>query len=239
MKKILFILLLFPAMLFSQGEQFVIKSGYVVLANGSAAKPTYLVIHNGATNAITRTAGGIISEAEYNMIWWDIGTNAGTYTVPFQYSTTNYLPLTFNVATAGVGSGTVKFSTYSDHGSVANCNGGTGIADNYCYKPSDVTNMNALNPITVYPGTASTDDSYYAVDRFWILDANTGYTTKPNPEITFSYINAGISSEIAAPNVFTETSLIAQRFNSGLGTWGDWFGPSGTDAGTGTASTGP
>jgi hypothetical protein len=141
---------------------------------------------------------------------------------------------------AGTGSNNVKFSTYSDHGKTANCNGGTAIADNACYMPSDVTNMFAMKTIASYPGAASTDDSYYVVDRFWIIDANSYAVLKPNPIITFSYINAGGSSEITAPNVFAENTLLAQRFNStdGVNTWGDWQGASGTDAGTGTASTG-
>ncbi len=236
---ILFLCLL-PVVGYSQAERFMINSGYVVLAKGVAARPTYLVIHNGATSAITRTAGGIISEAEYNMVWWDIGTNTGAYTLPFQYSTSNYIPLTFNISVAGTGSNNVKFSTYSYHGNTANCNGGTAIADNACYMPSDVTNMFAMKPIISYPGAASTDDSYYVVDRFWIIDANSYTVLKPNPVITFSYINAGGVSEIAAPNVFAENTLIAQRFNStgGVNTWGDWQGASGTDAGAGTASTG-
>src|ERR1700739_2036500 len=96
LKTYILLLTLLPTIGYSQAERLIINSGYVVMANGTAAIPTYLVIHNGASNAITRTAGGIISEAEFNMIWWDIGTNASTYTIPFQYSNTNYIPLTFN-----------------------------------------------------------------------------------------------------------------------------------------------
>src|ERR1700722_15675680 len=191
LKTYLLIFVLLPVIAYSQAERLMINSGYVVLSKGIAARPTYLVIHNGATSAITRTAGGIISEAEYNMIWWDIGTNSGSYTIPFQYSNTNYIPLTFNISVAGSGANNVRFSTFSDHGNTANCNGGTGIADNSCYRPSDVTNMFPATVIASYPGAASNDNSYYAVDRFWVIYANSYGASKPNPIITFSYINAG------------------------------------------------
>jgi len=215
---------------------------YMVLNGGTSVTPIYLVLHNGASSAITLTGagaeGGIISESEFNMVWWDIGTNTGTYTLPFQYSTTRYIPLTFkNTGGAGVGSGTIKFSTYH---TIADQKIGvvstTGM-------PSDVTNM---FPATSTSSPSATDDSYYVVDRFWIIDANGGstpYTTKPSPILTFSYINnggGGGGSEITAPNILTEGNLEAQRFNSTLSTWGDWFGPSGTDAagaGTGTVTT--
>jgi hypothetical protein len=236
MKKGLYILLfiLIPILGITQARVFI-NSGYIVMDKGTSATPTYLVIHNSAANAITRTSGGIISEREYNMVWWDIGTTAATYTIPFQYSTTSYLPLTFNIsAGAGTGSGTLKFSSWH------------AIADNWVGAMTAVVNQGAPHDVTnMYPATtisspSATDDSYYVVDRFWVIDANTGYTTKPNPVLTFTYINSGGATEVAAPNVLTEANLEAQRFNSTLSTWGDWVGPSGTDvagAGTGTVTT--
>ncbi|HWY98179.1 MAG TPA: T9SS type A sorting domain-containing protein [Bacteroidia bacterium] len=235
MKKNLYILLfiLIPILGINQARVFI-NSGYIVMDKGVAATPTYLVIHNPAANAITRNGGGIISEREYDMIWWDIGTTAASYTVPFQYSTTSYLPLTFNIsAGAGTGSGTLKFSTWH---SIADNWVGTMTAAVNLGAPHDVTNM---RPATSISSPSATDDSYYVVDRFWVIDANTGYTTKPNPIIQFTYINTGAASEVAGPNVLTEANLEAQRFNTTLATWGDWFGPP-TDiagAGTGTVTT--
>ena len=215
----------------------VMNGAYVVMNGGVAAKPIYLVLHNGAASAITYNSGGIISESEYNMVWWDIGTNTGTYTVPFQYSTTRYIPLTFNNAGgAGVTSGTIKFSTWHT------------VADNWTGvvsstgPPSDVTNM---YPATGVSLPSATDDSYYVVDRFWVIDptgGSTPYTTLPNPILTFTYINTG-TSEVAAPNAAIDGTLLAQRFNNtALKTWGDWFGPAGHDnaafgVGTGQVTT--
>jgi hypothetical protein len=99
-----------------------------------------------------------------------------------------------------------------------------------------------MYPATATSSPSATDDSYYVVDRFWVIDASTGYAAAsvPQPVLTFTYINSGAASEIAAPNVLTEGNLIAQRFNSSLDTWGDYMGPSGTDvsgAGTGSVTT--
>ena len=202
---------------FGQAD-FVINKAtpvYVVMNGGTSATPIYLVLNNGLSSAIKVTGagaqGGIVSESEFNMIWWNIGTNTGTYVIPFQYSTIRYLPLTFNnTGGAGVGSGTIKFSTYH---TIADQKIGVTSTTGM---PSDVTNM---FPATSTSSPSATDDSYYVVDRFWVIDASGGatpYTTKPSPILTFSYNNTGGSSEIAAPNVLTETNLEAQRFNSTL-----------------------
>jgi hypothetical protein len=220
--------------------RLVMSGPYIVLSGGTSGKPIYIELNNSASNAITRTSGGIISEGEFNMVKWDIGAAAAgnTYVVPFyHYASSSYIPVTLNIATAGVGNGSIKFSTY--HGSTATCNGGTLIADNYCYMPSDVTNMYPASSISTFPGSASTDDSYYVVDRFWIIDANTGYTTKPDPQLTFTYLNSTNSStEVASPNAAgLDGTLIAQRFNSATSTWGDYLGPIGTTLVSGNTST--
>jgi hypothetical protein len=181
-------------------------------------------VANPATNAIVVNSGGFISsESEFNMVAWNIGTNTGSYVLPFGYSSADYLPVTCDISTAGVGSGMIKFSTY--HGSGW---------DNSTYEPSDVANMTDFS----VPNYSS-----QAVDRFWIVDANTGYTTKPTPDLTFTYIRGASSpSEIATPNYIVESDLFAQRYNSSLNEWYDWTGAStGTDitsGNTGTVTTG-
>ena len=195
----------------------VLNGAYVVLNGGVAAKPIYLEVNNSAANAIKQNSGWIVSESEFNMVKWDIGTNTGIYTLPFGYNTLDYIPLTFNVLTAGApAAGTVKFSTYHT------------CADNWtCNPPSDVTQMDPSNVALSSP--SATDDSYWVVDRFWIIDANTGYVTKPSPNLKFTYINNGAGNEVAGPNIFTESQLLAQRFNSTNSTWGDYLGTTGTD----------
>ena len=236
MNKILLALTLLTAPLAAFSQARLVINGAtpvtIVENGGVAATPIYIEIANPAANAITvsGTSGWIISESEFNMVKWDIGTSTGAYTVPWGYSTTDYLPLTLNLSTAGTGTGSILFSTYH-----------TSSADQFLagQDPSDVTNM-ASNTAVGAPSTS--DNSYNAVDRFWIMDTYKGafaYTTKPAASsIVFNYIHANPGAEFAAPNISAdESDLIAQRFNPGahLG-WGDWFG-SGTWAISGNIGT--
>jgi Secretion system C-terminal sorting domain len=208
--------------LMASAQMVVTGSTYVVMTGGTAGNPTSLVLTNAATTAIKNTGTGwIVSENEFNQVDWPIGTNTGSYVVPFGLSNTDYIPLTCDITAAGVGSGVMKFATY--HGS---------SWDNTTYKPSDVTTMSDFG---------SPDYSLNTVDRFWIMDAETGYTTKPAANSTFTYVRSGAGSDIAAPNYIVETTLIAQRFNTSSDQWNDFYGTTHTDAttsNTGTVSSG-
>lgn len=218
-------LLFAPAVGFSQARIVVNgASAVTVVENGGvSAKPIYIEVANPNANAITTvggTNGWIISEAEFNMVKWDIGTTTGAYTVPYGLGTTYALPLTLTVGTAGVGSGSILFSTY--HTIADQYNGVTSTTGD----PSDVTNMGPMNT----PGLPNNlDNSYNAVDRFWIIDPGHGgwaYGTNPTASsIKFTYAHSGASAEFAGlNNSADESDLIAQRFNSGIGNWGDWLG---------------
>jgi len=205
--------LLFSAAGFSQSA-LVMDGAYIVMTGGTKTTPIYLDVDDQATNGIVNKipgTGSIISEGEFNQVKWEIQNNTGSFVVPFGNSTVSYIPLTMNITSAGVGNGSIKFATYGDLG-----------WDNLTYIPSDVTNMN---------GSCLTDDSKYAVDRFWIIDTGSvsgvsRYTVKPTSNITFTYTG----SEINAPNNITEAKLAAQRFNDGASsTWWDWPGATGTD----------
>ncbi len=188
---------------------------YVVYANGSSSKPVYLVLNNSNANSITLsgTGGNIISENEYHILKWNIGTQTGNYTVPFTKTSGNKIPYTLNITNAGSGSGNIKFSTYTSNSA------------NTPF-PSDVTFLNDIS--------TNSDNSLKVIDRFWIIDAN-GYTTKPTSTMLFTYLH----SEYAAPNTITESNLRAQRFNSTLPKWGDYL-PQGTiDIGANTVSSVP
>lgn len=234
-KYILYIALASPAMCFSQAELVINGASPVAIveSGGTKATPIYIDINNPANTGIVVTGGakGIIqSETEFDMVKWDIGTSGAgkTYLVPFGDSLNPvlYLPLSMTITTAGSpATASVLFSSWHTY------------ADNWTTPsphapPSDVTNMNAQNP----PGSPSnTDNSYNAVDRFWVIDPGASgfaYTTKPTlSSIVFSYNSSGAPlhlQEMASPNVFAESSLIAQRFNSGIGNWGDYLGPGGT-----------
>ncbi len=221
MKKYIgFFLSLIP--LIGPAQLVMTNNFYVVLDGGTKSSPTSLVLTNSSSSAITNSASSwIISENEFNQVDWNIGTSTGSYAVPFGYGTTDYIPVTCNITSAGTGNGTIKFSTY--HGS---------SWDNSTYEPSDVNNMTDFG-LTNY--------SRDIADRFWILDAGSTYTTKPTSDITFTYMRTGTSSDIANPNYIVESSLIAQRYNSSLNEWYDWNGLTGTvniSANTATINSG-
>jgi large repetitive protein len=233
---VILLLLLLLDTAFGQAIVSIQNACYIVENGGTAATPVYIANANPAANGFVNAGGTgwIISENEFNMVEWNIKTTIGTYIVPFGYSTAKYLPLTFNISTAGVGNGVVKFSTYHTIADQL-----TGVVST-TGDPSDVTNMTPY----ILPGSPSNvDDSYNVVDRFYIIDANTGYTTKPTAgNITFSYISGTANSEVAAPNILVEARLMGLRFNSTSATWNDWFGAGCTDAilaNVGTVQSGP
>ncbi len=249
MKKALYILLfclgLLPLAGISQARIFI-NSGYIVMGNGIAAQRTLLVVHNSATNAITRVGGGIMSEREYNMVQWDIGTAAAasSYIVPFYYfPSLSYIPVTLTIGTAGTGLGTIRFSTW--HTINDNYVGTMSSATNQGV-PHDVNNMSAYSG-TPSPGGPTHDNSYNVVDRFWVVDANgvyydngvkENYTLTPDPQLTFSYLNhTNASSEVTGLNNSIDNSLIAQRFDTVKNAWGTYIGPTGTTVINGNVST--
>lgn len=249
MKRVIYILLLCLGLLplggIGQARVFI-NSGYIVMGNGISTQRTLLVIHNSATNAITRVAGGILSEREYNMVQWDIGTAvaASSYVVPFYYfPSLSYIPVTLTIGTAGTGLGTIRFSTWH----TINDNWvGTMSSSLDQGAPQDVNNMAAYNG-TPSPGGPSHDNSYNVVDRFWVVDANgvyynngvkENYTLTPDPQLTFSYLNHNnASSEVSGLNNSIDNKLIAQRFDTIKNAWGTYIGPTGTTIISGTVST--
>lgn len=197
----------------SQNKLVLNDNAYLVISNNS-----YLVVDNNNSNAITTVGAGgnIISENEFNRLKWKIGNSTGSYTVPFTSSLNNKIPLVTTITGAGIGTGSIIFSTY---------NGGSW--DNNSYKPSDVLNMQAVS--------GGTNNSAYVLDRFWIIDAQ-NYTTKPSSTILFNYQDAEWS---AGGNTIVEADLFVQRYNSSSNTWGDWFGTfSSTNTISNTVSSG-
>lgn len=195
--------------LFSQ-SRFVIKNNaYVVLNTASTTDEVFVVLANGNSNALATsgTGGNIITKHEKNQVKWNIGTNTGTYNIPFTTATTatnaseSKIPASVNITGAGTGSGNIKFSSYTDNNS----------SDNYKvsdYKPSDVTNMDNGD---------ATDNSANVVDRFWIIDAN-GYTDKPDATLSFTYDDDEVT---ATNNTLSEANIFPQRWNSTASQWHD------------------
>lgn len=185
--------------MFAQARLILNNNAIMTMDNG-----IYLVINNSNGNAITTagTGGNIISEDENNRVRWTIGTSTGNYTVPFTSAGLNKIPVTIQISTAGVGSGSFEFATY-----------GGATWDNNTYRPSIVTNM--TNDITF-------NNSAEVIDRFWLI-STPGYTTKPSGTIDFTYIDA---EHTAVGNSINEADLKAERYYTPTNSW-DQYAPIG------------
>ena len=182
--------LLFCNFTYAQTRIVINNDANIVLSNG-----VNIVVDNANTNAIaiSGTGGNIISEAETNIIKWNIGTSSGNYIVPFTTFSGNKIPVHLNISTPGSGTGSILFSTYN------------GISwNNDTYKPSGVTNMTNM---------AAVNNSSDVIDRFWMIEA-TGYITKPAGDLQLTYIDA---EHTAIGNTILETDLKAESYEGVLG----------------------
>ncbi|OFX60070.1 MAG: hypothetical protein A2046_16460 [Bacteroidetes bacterium GWA2_30_7] len=207
---ILFILFLLINGLFAQNNALILNgAAYVILNGGTSGTPIRLIINQSNASGISRPVannGWIISEGEFNYLQWNIATSgSGNYIIPYNYSSTD-IPFSMNITSAGVAGSSVLFSTYHNAASnnlpIATYNGATTIP-----------NINA----------GGSNNSAKMLDRWWIVDATGGYTTKPAATYTFTYIDAEHS---VASNSITESNLQAQSFNTSTSDWmvADLFG---------------
>lgn len=215
MYKLLLLILIFQIKTaFSQARLILNNGGIVNITNAA-----FVVIDNPNTNAITRnTTGHIISEGEFNRVKWNIGTTAGTYTVPFGIGTSEYLPVTLTTSGASGATGSLTFAMYP-----------VGSWLNTSNLPTGVTNF-----INNY----GTNNSAFAVDRFWRIEPNS-YTTKPAlTNLQFTYRDPEWS---VVSNAINEPNLIAQRYNNTSNSWDDYMPGTvtNTTANTSTVATLP
>ncbi|QOI97403.1 MAG: hypothetical protein HRU69_07830 [Flammeovirgaceae bacterium] len=164
-----------------------------------------LNVTRNSTGAITRTSGYVKSEDStdpYGTLRWLTGTLTGSFVYPFGKSSTEYIPFTLNITSAGApAAGSVSVSTYP-----------TGV-DNTPF-PTGVTNL------------SGTSGGLSVVDRFWVITLNSYTTTRPTSTITFTATLAEISTTGAttvnaqrwAPSNTWEPALPGQVYNSGAGT---------------------
>jgi hypothetical protein len=197
----------------------VFAQSRLVLGNGTAvymniSGGAYLVVGDATTaanpNTITRAANAwIISEGNgttNNRIKWYIGNAASTstYTVPFGRSTTDYIPLSLTIGTAGTAGSAFVFSTYR-----------TTSCTNSANLPTT-----GNNPPTNYnSGGIPGDASNYGVDRFWEMDGSGYGATKPDlSSLIFTYIQAEADGIACTNTGLNEATIQAQRWNSAAGT---------------------
>lgn len=207
---VILFLFAFTNLLKAQNNALILNGAvYVTLKGGTSGTPIRLIVNQSNANGISRPVannGWIVSEGEYNYVQWNIATSTGNYVVPFNYSNTD-IPLSMNITSAGVGGTSVLFSTYhnaaSDNLPIATYNGSTLIPN--------INNASGAN------------NSAKMLDRWWIIDATNGYTTKPAATLTFSYIDAEWS---VASNSISEGNLQAQSYNTSTSRWeiADLFG---------------
>ena len=155
---------------FTQTTQLMLGATptYMNISGGTGTTPIYLVIGNPAANAITRNAGWIISEGQYNYVKW-LGTTPVSYTIPFGYSTSAYLPLTF-AKTAGAASDLLT-STWGTPNTNLPWAEATNVAA--------VTSVTGMDDIT----TPGEDGSIpYVIDRWWTIN-----TTGATASLEFTY----------------------------------------------------
>lgn len=186
----------------SQARVVINDNAYVRMNGGTLATPIYIVIENSNSNAVTTlgTGGNLVSENEYNKLRWNIGTNTGTYILPFTSNpaTTNTkFPLSVQITGAGTGAGLIDFSTYET------------TTDMNVPWASMVTHMTDADNVPA-------DNSLFVADRYWLMMNNT-YTTKPDVNLTFGYVDN--PSELSVTNTITEANLVAQRWNDAANTW--------------------
>lgn len=196
-KLLLTIFIILPNIFVYAQAKLIINGGAIQLKNGAA-----LIIDNPDNTAITSIAGGYIqSEEETNRVIWIIGSGGGnTYTIPFG-NPANLLTLSFTAVNGAGIIGQIICSTYP-----------TPTWKNSDFLPAGVTNVNSNG----------NDNSAKIIDRFWQINPQ-GYSTKPDlSNVIFTYSD----DEYNAPNTLTEANLFAQRWNSTLQKWNDFFSAS-------------
>lgn len=184
----------------SQGRIVLNNDVYIVIDNTAS-----IVLDNPNADALSTTGSGgnIVSESEFDVIQWNIGTATGLYTIPWattpaiQGGNDVKIPQTIDIVVGGVGDGNITLSTYE-----------TATDSNTVY-PILVTSMNSAN-------SGGADGSLLAADRFWHTDAK-GYSTRPDVIMSLNYDPS--ANEIGGTNTIIESNLIAQRWNSISNDW--------------------
>lgn len=150
-------------LILSEGE-FNLDDDHVTASGGRS-----ITIEGGAT--ISRTNGFIRSETEdgSGLVNWAISSN-GSYTVPFGYDASTYIPFTYQ-QTSGT-TGTLAAGTYRS------------AADNTPYPPT----------VTHVRDASGSDNSANTVDRFWYVTVS----GSPTASITYTYA-ASEGTGILAP----------------------------------------
>jgi gliding motility-associated-like protein len=166
-----------------------------------------LTINNRATNAVTQTGGGIVSETPatpgYGSVEWVVRNTTGSFVIPFRSASGIPIFYYFNIATAGVNaidSGFVSVATYPTI---------TSAAPNNRALPTGVNN--SLNEFGI-------ENAPRLIDRFWIV-GTPDYSTKPFGVSRYGYIDDEWNGANSSTNTITENNLRPMRYNLSGNRW--------------------
>jgi hypothetical protein len=171
-----------------------LTSGELNLANASgnpASGGRVVTVENGLAAGITRNTGYIRSEARdfSGAIDWIIGSNTGLHVMPFAYSSSQFIPVNYNLQSGNAA--TVRFATYNTP------------ATNLPWPPT-VNNLNSIIGL-------SPDNRDATSDRFWqIASGGTPVTT-----LTLTYL----STELPVSPYNDPLQMQAQHYNPTVNKW--------------------
>lgn len=175
-------------------EELRLTNGIVNLA-GAAGNPANggrtVFVERSHPSAITRNNGFLRSEAQDHSgaLNWNVANVIGTYTVPFAFSPTQYIPLVYSLS--GGNPGQINFATYH-------------TGNNNLPWPPAISNLNSEIGLTP-------DNRDATVDRFWKVAASGSATATFELNYLFS--------ELPPSPYDDPSELRAQNYDFGTNKW--------------------
>ncbi len=191
----------------SVGGNYATPSGILSIGAGFIDLNSQMLTQNNSSNiSISRSTGYIISETSallgYGILQWNISnaTTGTNFIFPFGNNLSgNYLPVNFNVTTAGIGTnGFISIATYPT---------ATNSTPNNLPYPTGLTSL--IN-------NGGVDNSPNTLDRYWIFNSG-NYTTVPTSDLTFTYRDSEWDLSGGSTNTLNESQLQTQSNNGS--TW--------------------
>ena len=175
-------------------QELRLSNGIINLA-GAAGNPINggrtVFVERADPTAITRTNGFLRSEAQDHSgaLNWNVSSVSGTYTVPFAFNASQYIPVIYILNSGNAGD--IDFATYHT------------AANNLPWPPA-IGNLNSEIGLTP-------DNRDATVDRFWRVNASGSAAA----DIEFNYL----LSELPIAPYNNASQIRAQNYNFGVNKW--------------------